>query len=323
MRGPSSAPHPPEPAPSMANLHRILGRIVEPGNPPPEVDLPFYRTVHDDLSGMDDATLSAHFEAHGRSEGRIASPAAHRDGLLGVVPRDEPLLEIGPFTKPVFRGANVSYFDVLDRRGLVARAREHGMPTENCPDIHFVSPTGDLSIVPPGFGNVFSSHCIEHQPDLAAHLQAVERILRPGGRYFMMVPDKRYCFDHFLPASTLDGVLAAHRERRRVHTFASVHEHIALTTHNDAARHWAGDHEDPRAHLFHERAAKARADFEAAAGGYVDVHAWQFTPQALRAIVDGLAARKLTGLGVERVYDTIHGNVEFAAILQKPSAKAA
>ena len=300
----------------MANLYRLLGRIVVQGDPPPELDHAFYRLVHDDLASMDDNALAEHFATYGRDEGRIASPAAHRDGLVALVPRDSPLLEIGPFTKPVFRGGGVSYFDVLDREGLIERARAHGQPTEGCPEIDYVSPTGDLSVVDRQFASVFSSHCIEHQPDLVAHLQAVERLLDAGGRYFMMIPDKRYCFDHFLPESTLANVILAHSERRRVHTFQSVHEHAALTTHNEAARHWAGDHIDPRAHLVEERGEKARADFEVANGGYLDVHAWQFTPASFRALMLGLFSSGLTSLMPERVYNTTHGNLEFSAILR-------
>jgi SAM-dependent methyltransferase len=300
----------------MANLYRLLGRIVERGVPPPELDHAFYRLVHDDLASMNDATLTKHFMAYGRNEGRIASPAAHRDGLVALVPRDSALLEIGPFTKPVFRGEGAFYFDVLDRDALVERARAHGQPTEGCPEIDYVSPTGDLSVVDRQFASVFSSHCIEHQPDLVAHLQAVEQILNAGGRYFMMIPDKRYCFDHFLPESTLADVMLAHSERRRVHTYQNVHEHAALTTHNEAPRHWAGDHTDPRAHLVEERTVKARADFKAAEGGYLDVHAWKFTPASFRSILQALAANGLTSLVPERVYDTIHNNFEFSAILK-------
>ncbi len=71
------------------------------------------------------------------------------------------------------------------------------------PNIHFVSPTGNLEIVNECFDVVLNSHCIEYQPNLITHLNHIESILNPGGYYFVLEPDKRYCFDHFIPESSL------------------------------------------------------------------------------------------------------------------------
>ena len=309
----------------MANLFRILPCLINGKDLPPELDLAFYRLVHDDLAAFDDETLTAHFEAYGRAEGRLASPAAHRYGFMALVPADGDVLEIGPFTKPCVRGPRVRYFDVLDQAGLRERAALHGQPTETCPAIDFVSPIGDLSVVEGTYDAVVSSHCIEHQPDLVAHLRAVERLLRPGGRYLMMVPDRRYCFDALLPDSTVADVEEAHAEGRRVHAWRSVMEHRALTTHNDTGRHWAGDSADPGAHLRGDREVAARAEYEAAAGAYIDVHAWQFTPRSFKAVMTALADRGLTRLRCVRSYDTVHGCNEFAAVLargEEPSERS-
>lgn len=301
----------------MANLYKLLPSVIGAGTLPPELDLAFYRLVHDDLADFDDAALARHFDAHGRAEGRIASPAAHRLGFLSLVPAGSDVLEIGPFTKPSLRGPRVRYLDVLDRDGLVERAARHGQPTRDCPEIDFVSPDGDLSVVTGTFDAVFSSHCVEHQPDLVEHLASVARVLRPGGRYLMMVPDKRYCFDALLPESDLPRVLEAHASKRRVHTLRSVVEHRAMTTHNDTARHWAGDSADPGASRAAEREASARDEHARAAGRYLDVHAWQFTPRSFRHLAESLARLGLTGLACERAYDTVHGCNEFGAILRK------
>ncbi len=59
------------------------------------------------------------------------------------------------------------------------------------------------------------------------------------------------------------------------------------------------------------------AEHEAARGGYVDVHAWQFTPATFREVMGALAAIGLVGLTCERVYDTPFGSNEFTAVLRK------
>jgi SAM-dependent methyltransferase len=284
-----------------------------------ELDADFYRDLYRDLRAMSEADAAQHFRDYGIREGRQGSPLAVRENLLAVLKRRRSILEIGPFCAPVVHGRNVAYFDVLDRDQLLDRARKIGIDPTGVPGrIDFVSPTGDLSVVDRRFEAVVSSHCIEHQPDLVRHLQQVAAILEPGGHYFLMVPNKLYCFDHFLADSTLAQVLAAHVEGRRVHRLESVIEHRALTTHNIPARHWAGDHADPgyRASIV-GRARAALAEYAAAEGGYIDVHAWQFTPGSFRDLAGLLHAGGWSPLRPLRVYETPHGRNEFTAILER------
>jgi SAM-dependent methyltransferase len=271
---------------------------------PEEFDCRWYRERHTDLSAFSDVQLRDHYERHGRQEGRAASPTAFRAEFIKLVPQNGRLLEIGPSSKPVFRGGHVSYFDVKQAAG------------EEAPPITYVEPSGDLAIVPSGFGAVFSSHCIEHQPDLAYHLQQVGRVLAPGGAYFLLIPNKLYCFDHFIPPSTIAGVAVAHHERRKRHTLRSVIEHRALTTHNDPARHWNSDHADAdyQASIIW-RVRASMIEYEQAAGAYIDVHAWQFTPQSFRELMSLMFETGLSPLKPLRVYDSPRGSNEFAAIL--------
>lgn len=286
---------------------------------PPVCDLAFYRKSNPDLRSLSDAQLTEHYLRFGRAEGRVGSAAALRENFLEYAAQHPSVLEIGPFCNPCLRGRGVKYFDVLDRQGLIDRAKRIGYPHADAPEIDFVSPAADLTIVSGTFSSVVSSHCVEHQPDLIRHFKLVARCLDEGGRYFLLIPDKRYCFDHFIAESTLANVIDAHIEGRTVHRLASVIEHRALTTHNDAARHWRGDHVDPG----HESSMVARtrmalAEVDAAKGGYVDVHAWQFTPESFHRIISMLNELDFIALEAERVYDTPIGRNEFTAVLRKP-----
>lgn len=285
---------------------------------PPEFDPTYYRDIHPDLADRDERLLRDHYEAHGRREGRAASAACRRSAFLALVPADAPVLEIGPFDTPCVSGPQVSYFDVLDTAALRQRASEIGRKPEGVPFVRYVDANGSLGGIDARFSAIVSSHCIEHQPDLIRHLHEVETRLEDAGRYFVIVPDKRFCFDHYLPETTVAGVIDAHVAGRRVHTLKSVIEHRALTTHNDPGRHWSGDHANPDHSLtIASRADSARKEFEAAGGGYIDVHAWQFTPQSFRFLLTVLRQLSLTGFVVERVYDTPRGSNEFTAVLRK------
>jgi hypothetical protein len=205
---------------------------------PPELDVRFYRKRHADLRHLTDEGLVEHFDLHGRREGRYGSAAIPRQNFIKLFPVDESVLEIGPFARPTAVGSNVKYFDVLDQSALKARARVIGLNDSHVPHINFISPTGDLSIINETFRCVVSSHSIEHQPDLVRHLHQVEGLLIDEGVYFIVVPDKRFCFDHFLPESSIADVIDAYYAARSTHSLSSVVEHRALTTHNEPLRHW-------------------------------------------------------------------------------------
>lgn len=280
---------------------------------PPEFDVDFYGLRHDDLANHDSRGLLEHYKVHGKREGRVSSPGAVRERFRRYL--RGPALEIGPFYKPVMRGDGIKYFDILDTEGLRERAagitdaRPHDVPDH----IHYVSPTGDLAIIEEQFPLVISSHCIEHQPDLIAHLNGVARILLSGGYYALFIPDYRYTFDHFLSASTLADVVRAKGNNR--HTLESILQHFTLTTHNEPARHWAGDHkypEDPPwREIIMEALRLSKRD------EYHDVHAWAFCPENFRAIIEGLHAQGNIHLSLHRVYETPCGRGEFTAVLTR------
>lgn len=242
---------------------------------------------------------------------------AYRKNFIPLIDTSTPTLEIGPFFSPALRGGDVYYFDVLDRDGLIEHARSMNLGEVQPPFIHYVSPYGDLTTIDRAFSNIFSSHCIEHQPDLVSHLQNVGNLLDKGGRYYVVAPDKRYCFDHFLPKSLLSDVICAHAEKRTNHTMATVIRHCSQTTHNEPKRHWRGDHADPG----YSEGIAARAlnavDVYRASEGYFDSHAWQFTPDSFRSICQQLYDLKLSPLRPTQVRATQRGYFEFTAILEK------
>ena len=283
---------------------------------PPELDIEFYRSRHADLASYSDAELQAHFLNHGIAEGRMGSPAAARAPFLELIPLDEPVLEIGPFCNPALRGPQVSYFDVLDREQSRARARALGLSEADCPYIDYCSPQGDLGIVDQKFLAAFSSHSIEHQPDFVRHLEGVADILESGGRYYMAVPDGRYCFDAFIPPSSIADILAAYAEARVVHSAGDVLEHRILLTHNDPVRHWNGDHLDPGGSDRIQHAHQALAELATSAGRYIDVHAWQFTPNSFQDNVNMLREMGLCKFSVERIYSTVRNSLEFYVVLK-------
>lgn len=285
----------------------------------PEFDPKIYRALHNDLHMLDDGELLAHYEVVGKPAGRRANSFRRRQDFAVLFGPDCDILEIGPYNRPLFLGQNVRYFDVLDRMGLAGKRKDPELrDLELILEIDFVSPTGDLDTVPEIFDAVVSSHVIEHQPDLAGHLNKVSARLRPGGLYLLCVPDKRYCYDYFHPESSLADVIQAAVERRTFHTLGTVLMQTVWSAHNIPRQHWKGEHGEQRLPTVAQLNA-ARAVFERSLvdNTYIDRHAWQFTPESLRYLLDRLWEMRWISLRVLRLYPTTWGASDFWVILEQ------
>jgi hypothetical protein len=277
------------------------------------------------LRNFNEAEARFHYQAHGRAEGRVCSAIDGRAAFLGLVPSDRALLEIGPFCTPAFRAPahRVSYLDAFSTDELreLARGMAWADPAR-VPEIDFVwKGESYRELIGREFDTVFSSHNIEHQPCLVMHLTEVASVMRRGGHFMLAIPDKRYCFDHFLPEASIADVLDAFLSERRHHAAKSLVQGRMMHTHNEARRHWQGDHgDDPARRAVDDGlAASVRqviAEYRARTG-YLDAHAWQFTPMSFRHLMQVLARAGLVSLTVERVYETLNGSNEFYAVLAK------
>jgi SAM-dependent methyltransferase len=284
------------------------------GAPPFSFDASFYTATYDDLRTMTALEATDHFVHFGIAEGRQGHPRGSRQAFTDYIRTFGSILEIGPFCNPAVRGENVRYLDMLDENELRDRAARLGIDASACPArIHYL---GDIFNIAETFDAVVSSHCVEHQPDLIHHLKGVARVLPTGGSYLLYVPDKRYCFDHFIPESTVAEVIQAHREQRTVHILRSIIEHHALNTHSDPARHWSGHHD-----VEHGKALAARIqdaiDLYDTSDGYIDVHAWYFTPQNFTLIMNTLHECGLTELRLTEIHATKQNELEFFAVLER------
>ena len=240
----------------------------------------------------------------------------NRKDFLALISEHKQGIEIGPFASPLLKGPNVKYLDVLPSEQLKIRARDLGLDPYLVPHISYISDQDGIPDIQEKFDYALSSHSIEHQPDLVRHFNQVEKILKPNGEYFLIIPDKRYCFDHFLPESTIADVVGAFLDQRKVHTAKSVIEHRALTTHNDPAAHFSGSHGDISNNQ-NLRVRQAISEFKNANGSYIDVHAWQFVPTSFTELVSNLNALNLVDLKITNIWNTPINNFEFYVTMSK------
>ncbi|MBI1417913.1 MAG: hypothetical protein GC146_11880 [Limimaricola sp.] len=289
-------------------LERLSGLIA--------LDLTFYRDVNIDLRGFSDEALYLHYFMHGYREGRPSSAQAMREGFLARLTPNRAL-EIGPFCNPCLRGADVDYLDVFTTEELQQKATALEFDAAGVPDIDYVSTDRTMRCVDKTYELIFSSHNLEHQPDLIGHLCDVGDRLESGGRLALIVPNARYCFDAALPLSSISDVFEAHAAGRDLHTLTSIINTRALSVHNDAAQHWREAGTLPFRPTDPARVAEALTFYDNNRDNYNDVHAWRFDPLALADILNCLIALDRIPFGRLVCNGPVRDRLEFTLTLHR------
>jgi hypothetical protein len=230
---------------------------------------------------------------------------------------DGGILEIGPLNNPLITSDNCKYFDLLDTNSLKRKAIANNLDPRTVPQINFHEPNGDLSVVKEKFESIVSAHVIEHQPDLIRHLKQVSDLCQSiGSRYWMIVPDKRFCFDHFIPESRISEIIREHDLNTKKPSKFKVLEHLALTTHNDALRHWRGDHGTFGENL-ESRWTIGLKHIQDTNDKYIDAHCWQFSPESFSYLIDMLFRLGYIDFECKQIIPTAVYELEFFAVLEK------
>ena len=170
---------------------------------------------------------------------------------------------------------------------------------------------------------VVASHVAEHVPDLIGWLQAILRALAPAGEIRLVVPDKRFCFDHHRAESTLADLLAAHASGERRPPPARIADYFLHVVEADAAAIWAGDPPPPPViDAGRYRWAEATCREVLASGRYQDVHCWVFTPRRMCLLLADLAAFGVLELECSLFRDTERDGLEFLLGLRRATDAA-
>jgi len=229
-------------------------------------------------------------------------------------------LEIGAYDRPLYgpTEANVQFLDYYTTEELADWARRDGLdPSMIVPVSYVVKQYNFADEIHEKFDYIVASHVIEHIPDIITWLQNAERVLLPGGRLFLVVPDKRFTFDHLRPLSTVDMIVQAFEERRTRPTYDAVFENIYMHRHVDARLVWDGEQspEDLPKRFDYETASRISTEFyEREDRG---VHSHVFTSDTFIAIVDELFRRRLIGLKRVGFHPTWNPNNEFFVALER------
>lgn len=237
---------------------------------------------------------------------------------LALVDREGLGLEVGPSHNPIApkrQGFRVHTVDHLSADELRAKYQGHDVDLDAIEEVDFVwrgEPLPELVGGTARYDWIVASHVLEHIPDPVAFLDGCRRILRPGGVLSLILPDKRCCFDEYMPLTTTGDWLDAHHQGRTRPSPGQVFEHHADAVARQGRIAWPlGDAAPPN--LVHDLATAADRWRRASDDEYIDSHLWRFVPASFRLLVQDLRDLGLTDLAIKRDWDT--AGHEFHAVL--------
>jgi hypothetical protein len=234
--------------------------------------------------------------------------------LLDSVADNSVILEIGGGYNPRYlksKYQNLYHLDHSSTQGLREKYRTDPHVAhllDNIQPIDFVCSGEPIeTLIPPPlrFDVIFGSHVLEHQVDLIAHFQSLERLLKREGRVIQIIPDLRTCFDALRYPTVTSDVLVAHMRQSSVHQGKQVFDALSLAIDHNPGQ-WI-DAKDLETANFANTLELAYDAFQQAAKPgqtYIDTHAWTFTPESFRLLMIELRLLKLTSLVATFVSET-------------------
>ncbi len=203
-------------------------------------------------------------------------------------------IEIGPSHNPLApkkEGYKVHIIDHMSRDKLIAKYKDHHLNLENIEDVDFVwqgETYLELTGTSKHYDWIIASHVIEHAPDLICFLNDCDSILKDDGVISLVVPDKRYCFDHYRPITGISKIIDSHFSKNKIHTPGTAAEYYLNVVSKSGSIAWnsstAGEYKF--VHSLRDALQGMKSVLNEKA--YLDVHAWCFVPHSFRLIIHDL-----------------------------------
>lgn len=206
-------------------------------------------------------------------------------------------IEVGPSYRPIAAksyGYKVQIIDHMNQDDLIDKYKSMGISRElleNIEEVDFIwqgESYEELTGKKHYYDWIIASHVIEHTPDLIDFLKHCDSILKHHGVISLVVPDKRFCFDHFRPVTSLSKVIDCHFTRNKQHTPGTAAEFYLNATVKDEKILWSS--KTPGDYRFCHSVENARQAMTLALNNesYEDYHSWCFLPHSFRLLVHDL-----------------------------------
>ncbi len=216
------------------------------------------------------------------------------DKVLFHINQDGHGVEIGPSHQPVApkkQGFNVHVIDHMSREQLMVKYRDHNVNLDNIETVDFVwqgETYAELTGKQKFYDWIIASHLIEHTPDLIGFLHNCDAILKDDGVISLVIPDKRYCFDHHRPETGIAKIIDSYFQKHTVHSPGTAAEYYLNVVSKNGMIAWDADTTGEYRFVHSLENACQEMHRAAVQQTYTDVHAWCFVPSSFRLIIHDL-----------------------------------
>ena len=243
-----------------------------------------------------------------------------RDRILPWINSKGAGLEIGPGPYPVLpksAGYKVEIVDCEPREKLLEKFQGYKSdhPIEEVDYLWSGQTYAELTGKTNHYDYIVACHVIEHTPDLIAFLNDCETVLNEQGVLALVVPDKRYCFDHFRPLTGLARVVDSHAVQNRIHSQGTAAEYFMQVVSRGGQNDWHNFSMGQFAHIHTAQEAKLAIRAIQNERKFLDLHAWCFVPSSFRLLMNDLYLLGYTKLREVAFYPT--EGCEFTVLLGK------
>lgn len=253
-----------------------------------------------------------------------------KEEFIKLIPSEARTLEVGPYNRPTLlknQYPNVKYMDLFTSEEIRENINKYATETVTTEIPEKIDIIVDPNVRPSfqtnlKFDFIYSAHNIEHYPDIINHLNEMGTLAAAmHTKFFVTVPDKRYCYDHFQNESDFTEMIDAYLEKRINHSFSSYFRHIVYSAHNNIWEHWHGVHgPNPRKTPINlNYATELRHKLDTARDErqrkFADIHAWYFTSESFEYNINLTNTLGLHPWKVEAISQPERFSPEFHAIL--------
>lgn len=205
-------------------------------------------------------------------------------------------IEIGPCYDPIApkcEGFRVHVIDHMTRDQLLEKYgdQRENVDLDRIEEVDFVwrgEGYAELTGAPRSYDWIIASHVIEHTPDLIGFINNCDGVLKEDGVLSLVIPDKRFCFDHFRPLTGISSVIDSHLADATIHTTGTIVEFYLNVVANAGVIAW--DEAAPPAYTFVHTPEEARGWLGRSREevSYQDTHSWCFVPASFRLMIQDL-----------------------------------
>jgi SAM-dependent methyltransferase len=255
------------------------------------------------------------------------APTRRELALTGIDVAGGIGLEFGPLDRPLVepQQGRIFYLDHMSTAGLREKYRLNAaaglVDLDRLAEIHFVfdgRPLKQLVADAAPFDYVIASHVIEHIANPVQWLLDIAEVLTEDGKVSLIIPDRRFTFDHFRTTSSTGELLDAYLAGRTQAAPGQVYDHIANAAEVEPAAIWRGEAIVKRPVHGHTAKEGLRvASLVSAGEAPPDIHVFTYTPWSFARSLRELMALAILPYTVSSFTPTGRNGMEFHVILQK------